>query len=67
MDPRIRAQPDIAASSTERPNGSYLAGDTYTEVARNDLDEMSLASPAIAGDAIYVRTRTKLYKITSGE
>lgn len=39
------------------------AGDTYKEVARNDLDEMSLASPAIAGDAIYVRTRTKLYKI----
>ena len=39
------------------------AGDTYKEVARNDLDEMSLASPAIAGDAIYIRTRTKLYKI----
>lgn len=39
------------------------AGDRYKEVARNDLDEMSLASPAIAGDAIYVRTRTKLYKI----
>lgn len=39
------------------------AGDTYKEVARNDLDEMSLASPAIAGDALYIRTRTKLYKI----
>lgn len=38
-------------------------GDAYKEVARNDLDEMSLASPAIAGDAIYIRTRTKLYKI----
>ena len=38
-------------------------GDTYKEVARNDLDEMSLASPAIAGDALYIRTRTKLYKI----
>ena len=41
------------------------AGDTYKEVARNDLDEMSLASPAIAGDALYIRTRTKLYKIGS--
>ena len=41
------------------------AGDTYKEVARNDLDEMSLASPAIAGNAIYIRTRTKLYKIAN--
>ena len=41
------------------------AGDTYKEVARNDLDEMSLASPAIAGDALYIRTRTKLYKIAN--
>ena len=32
-------------------------------MARNDLDEMSLASPAIAGGAIYIRTETKLYKI----
>ena len=39
------------------------AGDQYKEIARNDLDEMSLASPAIADDAIYIRTRTKLYKI----
>jgi hypothetical protein len=32
-------------------------------VARNDLDEMSLASPAIAGSAIYIRTESKLYRI----
>lgn len=38
-------------------------GQEYKEVARNDLDEMSLATPAIAGNAIYLRTRTKLYKI----
>ncbi len=38
-------------------------GDAYKEVARNDLDEMALASPAIAGDALYLRTQTKLYKI----
>jgi outer membrane protein assembly factor BamB len=35
----------------------------YKELAKNDLGEMSLASPAIAGDAIYIRTETKLYKI----
>jgi hypothetical protein len=38
-------------------------GDAYKEVARNDLEEMTLASPAIAGDAMYIRTRTRLYKI----
>ena len=35
----------------------------YTELAKNDLEEMSLASPAIAAGAIYIRTETKLYKI----
>ena len=35
----------------------------YREVAKNDLAEMALASPAVAGDAIYIRTVSKLYKI----
>lgn len=39
------------------------SADRYQEVAKNDLDEMSLASPAVAGGAIYIRTETKLYKI----
>ena len=39
------------------------SGDTYKEIAANDLDEMSLASPAIAGGAIYIRTESKLYRI----
>ena len=39
------------------------AGDVYKEVAKNDLGEMSLASPAIAGNALYIRTQSKLYKI----
>jgi outer membrane protein assembly factor BamB len=38
------------------------AADRYVEVARNDLDEMSLASPAIASGAIFIRTEKKLYK-----
>jgi outer membrane protein assembly factor BamB len=41
------------------------AGDEYKEIAKNDLAEMSLASPAIAGGAIYIRTETKLYRIGS--
>lgn len=39
------------------------AADRYVEVARNDLGEMSLASPAIASGAIYIRTERKLYRI----
>jgi outer membrane protein assembly factor BamB len=39
------------------------AGNQYKELARNDLDEMSLASPAIAGGAIYIRTESRLYKL----
>jgi outer membrane protein assembly factor BamB len=38
-------------------------GDAYKEIARNDLGEMSLASPAIASGAIYIRTESRLYKI----
>jgi outer membrane protein assembly factor BamB len=38
-------------------------GNSYKEVGKNDLAELSLASPAIAGDALYIRTQSKLYKI----
>ena len=41
------------------------AGAEYKEVARNDLGEMSLASPAIASNAIYIRTESKLYKFAN--
>lgn len=41
------------------------AGPAYKEIAKNDLGEMSLASPAIAGNALYIRTESKLYKIGS--
>ena len=41
------------------------SGDTYKENRdQRFLDEMSLASPAIAGGAIYIRTESKkLYSI----
>jgi outer membrane protein assembly factor BamB len=40
-------------------------GEAYREVGKNDLAELSLASPAIAGDALYIRTQSKLYKIAA--
>ena len=41
------------------------AGREYKVLATNTLDEGSLASPAIAGKALFVRTRTHLYRIES--
>ena len=39
-------------------------GAAYEEVGRNPLEEMTLASPAIAGDSLYVRTQSKLYRFS---
>jgi outer membrane protein assembly factor BamB len=41
-------------------------GPSYVEVGRNSLQEMTLASPAIAGDALYIRTQSKLYRLSGG-
>ncbi len=38
-------------------------GATYEEVGRNPLEEMTLASPAVAGDSLFIRTQTKLYRL----
>jgi outer membrane protein assembly factor BamB len=39
------------------------AGDEYKELAHNDLGEMTLASPAVAGNSLFIRTESKLYRI----
>ena len=39
------------------------AGDRYEEIAKNSMQEMSLATPAADGDSLYVRTQTKLYRV----
>ena len=39
------------------------AGDKYVELSRNSVDEMSLASPALAPNAIFLRTQTRLFRI----
>ena len=40
------------------------AGPDYRLLARNSLNEMSLASPAVAGTGLFIRTATKLYRIS---
>jgi outer membrane protein assembly factor BamB len=39
------------------------AGRTWKRLAVNKLDDGCMASPAVAGDALFVRTRTHLYRI----
>lgn len=39
------------------------AGNTYEELARNRLQERTLASPAVDGDALILRTEKALYRI----
>ena len=39
------------------------AGDKYEEVESNDLGEMALATPALVGDRLILRTDKHLYSI----
>ena len=39
------------------------AGDEFKLAGRNALGEMSLATPALAHDSLYLRTATRLYRI----
>jgi outer membrane protein assembly factor BamB len=38
-------------------------GDSYDEVAKNSLGEMSLATPAVTRDGVFIRTAASLYRI----
>jgi outer membrane protein assembly factor BamB len=42
------------------------AGPKFEIVERNELDELCLASPAVVGDKLLIRTAAKLYCITKG-
>jgi hypothetical protein len=39
------------------------AGRQYKLLGRNRLNEMALASPAVAGSSVFIRTASKLYRI----
>jgi outer membrane protein assembly factor BamB len=43
------------------------AGRTYEEVAVNDMQEQTMATPAISDGALYVRTRGHLYALAEDE
>ena len=57
----VAADGKILISSLEGEIAVLEAGAQWEVLAVNDLDEPIYASPALAGDRIFVRTPTRLY------
>jgi hypothetical protein len=53
----------IYALSEDGDTYVIQAGDAYKLIAKNSLDEMSLATPAVISNALFIRTSKKLYRI----
>ena len=51
----------IFALSEDGDTFVFQAGPEYKLLHKNSLDEMCMATPAIAGDRLLIRTLTKLY------
>jgi outer membrane protein assembly factor BamB len=54
----------IFAISEDGDTFVMQAGPSFKLLGRNALDEMTLASPAVANGSVFIRTATKLYRIT---
>jgi outer membrane protein assembly factor BamB len=55
----------VYALSEDGDTFVFGAGDEYAELAKNSLGEMSFATPAANEDSLFIRTRTRLYRISS--
>jgi len=55
----------IFALSEDGETFVIQAGPQFKLLGRNALDEMTLASPAVANGSLFIRTATKLYRITT--
>jgi outer membrane protein assembly factor BamB len=75
---RVGSGGNYFASPVAGDGKIYLAGEngtvvvlkndaTYEELARNDVGESIIATPAIAGGSLFIRTRTKLLCVAAGE
>jgi outer membrane protein assembly factor BamB len=62
----IHADGRIYFFSREGQTTVIKPGREYKVLAVNDLDEELMASPAVAGKALFLRTRNHLYRIESG-
>ena len=59
----IYAEGRIYFSSEEGVTTVIRPGDTFELLAKNSLEDGCMASPAVAGKAIFLRTKTHLYRI----
>ena len=59
----IAADGHIYLFNTTGGGAVVALGDTFNLVATNKLTEGCMASPAVAGNSLIVRTRTRLYRI----
>jgi len=57
----------IFALSEDGDTYVFAAGREYKLLHKNSLDEMCMATPAIAGDRLLIRTLTKLYCVRNAE
>jgi outer membrane protein assembly factor BamB len=56
----------IFALNEEGTTFVLRAGPTFEVLGRNALDEMTLATPAVSGGSVFIRTASKLYRIGKG-
>ena len=56
----------VFALSEDGDTYVFAAGPEYKLLHKNSLDEMCMATPAIAGDRLLIRTLTKLYCLRKG-
>ena len=57
----------IFAIDEEGTTFVFGTGDEFEQLDSNPLDEMVLSTPALAGDRLLIRTRTRLYSIRAAE
>ena len=43
------------------------AGPEFKLLGTNSLNEMTMATPAVAGGSLFIRTQSKLYRIEQGD
>ena len=55
---------NIFALSEDGDTFVIRAGLEFAVLRKNSLGEMALATPAVAGGSLFVRTASKLYRIT---
>ena len=61
-----RAIDDLGASGVQvysNAAGKPLDGPEFKVLGKNPLGEMTLASPAVAGGGLFIRTASNLYRI----